>query len=795
MKKCFFFWFLLVSTITVAQEEFGLTGIVVEGKEPVPYASVQAFTSSDSAYVQGVVTDLEGHFNMTLPANKYYLRISFMQYEPKFISDINLFNSISLDSINMSLDQEQLDEFVVQGEKTTMELKLDKRVYNIGKDLGNQGGTASEVLENIPSIVVDAEGNVSLRGSGNVRILIDGKPAGLEGSGGADALRQITADMIESVEIITNPSARYDAEGEVGIINIILKKKRKDGFNGNFEISTGWPHDHNFSFNGNYRTGKLNFFAGVGAGYRRGPGNSYTYQKFMYPDTTYYYERDGKWFRGGPRSNANIGVSYDFDNKTSLTLSTNGRLSWGDNEVRQTYTDFDSQKEVFNRFNRDEFEDDESYFGQVSANFRKQFSKPNHLFTAQFTYGQNGEEENAYIYEYYNNINNAYQTQHSYSREHENSYQGQWDYQKPWKKDGMIEFGMKGTYRNLSNRFYVEEKSGEEFIKYDDFNNDMRYDEGIYAAYLMAGNKKNKNSWQLGVRGEYSDIKTSFAYTDQVYDRDYFNLFPSAHFSRELDTGKFLQLSYSYRISRPRHWWLTPFFTFSDARNFMSGNPNLDPEFTHSSELGFLRQFDKGSFLTNVYHRYTMGNMTRVMISDSTGFTRNLPVNLGHSNSVGLEINGNYDVTKAFSLNGGINVFYLNSVGEYEGIDYSAEAFTFTTRWSAKWNVSKKWSLQSSLFYNAPENNGQGKRLAMYAWDFSSAWEILKGNGNLVFNVRDILNSRQWRNEIYADTFESQTSMQWRQRQMRLTFQYYINQNKRQRSKDFGGGGDMDGGM
>lgn len=795
MLKLLALFTVLFSLSALGQSKFSLSGSVVEGKSPVPYASVQAFSSADSSYVQGTVTDTAGVFSLKLTANNYYVKISFMQYEPKFISDINLVQDISLDSINLSLDQEQLDEFVVQGEKTTMELKLDKRVYNIGKDLGNQGGTASEVLENIPSIVVDAEGNVSLRGSGNVRILIDGKPAGLEGSGGADALRQITADMIESVEIITNPSARYDAEGEVGIINIILKKKRKDGFNGNLELTTGWPNDHRFSFNGNYRTGKLNFFAGVGAGYRRGPGNSYTYQKFIYPDTTYFYERDGKWFRGGPRGNANAGVTYDFNKKTSLTISGNSRLSRGDNEVRQTYTDFDSQEVPFNQFSRDEFEDDESYFHQVSANFRKQIGKPNHLFSAQFTYSQNGEEENAYIYEYTDLIENAYQTQHSYSRENENFYQGQWDYQKPWKKDGMLEFGMKGTYRNLSNRFYVEEKIGDEFIKYDDFNNDMRYDEGIYAAYVMAGNKFNKNSWQLGVRGEYSDIKTSFEFTDQVYDRDYFNLFPSAHFSRELDTGKFLQLSYSYRISRPRHWWLTPFFTFSDARNFMSGNPNLDPEFTHSSELGYLLQYDKGSFLTNVYHRYTMGNMTRVMISDSTGFTRNLPVNLGHSNSVGLELNGNYEITKGINLTGGINVFYLNSVGEYEGIDYSAEAFTFTTRWSAKWNVSKKWTLQSSFFYNAPENTGQGRRLPMYAWDFSSAWEILNGNGNLVFNVRDILNSRQWQNEIYAENFESQTRMQWRQRQMRLTFQYYINQNKRQRGRGGSGGGDFDAGM
>ncbi|MEM7040145.1 MAG: outer membrane beta-barrel family protein, partial [Bacteroidota bacterium] len=323
------------------------------------------------------------------------------------------------------------------------------------------------------------------------------------------------------------------------------------------------------------------------------------------------------------------------------------------------------------------------------------------------------------------------------------------------------------------------------------FTNLLVYTENIYAAYLMAGNKSGKFSYQGGLRGDLSDITSEFVQTDTIYARDYFNLFPSAHLSYELSKGHFLQLGYSYRINRPRHWWLSPFFTFADSRNFMSGNPNLNPEFIHSTELGYLKQWEKGSVLTNLYYRHTRDQIVRIQISDSTGFTRNFPVNLGTQDAFGLEVSGSYPLFKWWTVTGNANYFYAISEGNYEGVDYGAETFIFNGRITSKWRPSTRLALQTSFDYDSPRNDNQGRTLARYAWDIGASLDVLKNKGTLSFSGRDILNTRKRRRTVIAETFTSVSSHQWRARQFLLNFSYRINQKKRPDRR----GGDFEGGM
>jgi hypothetical protein len=299
----------------VAQKTFTLTGKVTdENNTPVPFANA-ALYNSDSTLVTGNVSDDTGNFTIDAVEGRYYLKVTFLSFEEKTIRDINLIRNINLATIQLRSSSQMLESVVVQGEKSQMELYLDKRVFQVGKDLSNISSSASEILDNVPSVTVDVEGNISLRGSQNVRILIDGKPSGLAGISTADALRQMQGNLIESIEVITNPSARYDAEGEVGIINIILKKENRQGINGSFSLNTGYPDNHGASANINFRRDKFNFFTSYGFSYRAGPGRGSSIQQFQTADTSFYYTQENERVRSDRSHNFRGGIDYYFDDK------------------------------------------------------------------------------------------------------------------------------------------------------------------------------------------------------------------------------------------------------------------------------------------------------------------------------------------------------------------------------------------------------------------------------------------------------------------------------------------------
>lgn len=774
------------------------TGPVVFGRVvddtdvPVPYASATLHSVGDSALVAGTATGENGFFKIEAKPGNYILKIAFLSFDTHY-QNIELGNEpVRVGRVALKSSAVALNEAVITADRTQMELKLDKRVFNVGKDLSNTGADASEVLDNIPSVTVDVDGNVQLRGSENVRILIDGKPSGLTGLSAQDALRQLPADMVERVEVITNPSARYDAEGEVGIINIILKKEKKKGVNGSINLRAGYPANYGGSINLNVRRKKVNFFGSYGLNYRERPGSGLTNSVFTYADTSFSYNSNEEHSRNGSSQNVRGGVDIDLTSNSTLTLSGALNNSDGDNNALRDYIDFDANGTVVQTVIRTEDELDESFNQSASASFRKTFDKEDQLFTIDAQWSQSGEEEWSDLYEY-SPDNSAYLpiTQRTYSDENQTQYFFQSDYVHPFGEEGVFETGTKAQLRDMRMNYLLEDLVDDDWQVNDLFNNQLRYVENIYAAYVMAGNKTGKFSYQAGLRAEYSDVTTELIRTDELNRRTYLNLFPSAHLSYELKENNFIQLSYSRRISRPRHWYLMPFFTFSDSRNITTGNPNLDPEFTHSLETGYLKQGEKGSLLSSIYYRYTTGLITRLRLSDSTGITSSFPVNLGTENSYGLEFAGNYIPNKAWTFSGNFNFFRAISDGEFEGVSYDAETYAFTSRVSARWRVKRKFSAQTSFMYRSPRITGQGKRLSLYSWDAGWSLDVLKGNGTLSFSARDLLNSRRRRGETEGDDFFTYSEFQWRARTFTLSFSYRINQ-KKQRGR--GRGGDFDGG-
>ena len=766
-----------------------LTGKVVdELSNPIPYASIAVRTKRDTSFLRGAAADTEGNFELRLRPGKYQVTVSFISYQSQTLDADLSEGDIDMGVISLQPKTELIDEVVVQADKSYMELKLDRRVYNVAKDPNNVGSNAQEILETVPSVEVDVDGTVSLRGSSNVRILIDGKPSGLTGISTQDALRQLPGSMIEKVEVVTNASARYDAEGEAGIINIVLKKDKRSGLNGSFEVNAGFPHNYGASANLNYRTGKVNLFAGVGGSYRERPGRGYSFQEFFLEDTTFSYERIRDQVRGGASANGRFGVDYFIDKKTNLTASGSYGRSWNKNSSDIKYIDMDENGTVTQSVFRTEIENETGQNIEADLNFRRTFKTEEQLLTAAVSWFVSEDNELADLEE---TGADYVLLQQSNNHENQRNWLFQTDYVHPFGEKVKIEAGLKANLRRINNNYRVDQLNDSlVWETLSAFDNNFIFDENVYAAYLMASGKVKRLSLQGGIRAEYSDVTTQLVRTNERNNRKYISFFPSAHLNYEFASNNSLQLSYSRRISRPRFRELIPFFSLTDNRNFFAGNPNINPVFTHSAELGHLKTWNNGTLLTSIYYRHSDGVTERISQSDSTGLITTFPINLSTSDAAGLELSFSYNLFKWWRVMLNANGFYSISNGDYEGQSFYAETFSATGRFTSKWTVWKKLDIQTAFMYHAPRNTPQGRSLSMYSWDAGLAIDVLKGNGTVTFSAKDILNSRRRRWEVDTPTLVSTNDFQWRARQFVFSFSYRLNQKKKRGERGDGDGDD-----
>lgn len=784
-----------------SQQGLPLSGVIVDDRQQsVPFAAVALFRSSDSSAVDGTAADMDGRFQFLVPSNLYYLKISFLSYEPRLVPNIEVGQKpLRLGNLALESSALALDEVEISSTKSEMELNLDKRVFNVGADMRSAASSASEILDELPSVAVDVEGNVSLRGSQNVRILIDGKPSGLVGLSSTDALRQLPGDMIERVEVITNPSARYDAEGEAGIINIVLKKEKKKGYNGSVSLNTGYPERLGGSFNLNFRKKKVNYFASAGLNYRKTIGAGTSLQEFSQPDTAFYYKRNRDHDRRNFSGNGRFGADFTINDRNSITASVLFSEASGKNKTNIVYKDFSVSDVLTQTVTRTEDEDEDESNQEADLTYRKTFAQKDREWVTDLKY-RRSEELEAASYEEVSDRNTVFPvSQRSENLEVEENIFVQSDYVHPFGENGKFETGVRGTFRDMSSDYQVDQVIDGEWLVLPAFNNNFLYTENIYAAYAMAGNKWKQISYQLGMRFEYSEVITELTETNVVNRREYPGWFPSAHLSYELSETQSMQLSYSRRLSRPGHWRLLPFYSFGEARNFYSGNPNLDPEYTNSFEAGYLLFGDKGSLLSSAYYRHRTEVIRRITLPvDSAGFTQTLPINLGIQDVFGMEFNLSYNLTDWWRLTTYFDFYHTDIQGSYEGESLDARAFTWSTRGNSRWSINKKTDVQLSYSYRAPMESSQGRQLSRYSIDISASREVLNGKGTVSINGRDLLNTRKRRSITEYEGFYSENEFQWQVRSFRINFNYRINQNKRGEQGDSrggfgsGGGGDAD---
>ena len=803
--------FLLFAFPSLAQdaEQALIKGKVVDVStgDPLEFANVSVLDPETKSMASGGVTDFDGNFEIPVAPGTYVVRVDFLSYQPVTIDDVVVSEAeptAVLNTVEMSQGAQLMDEVEVVTSRSQVEIGLDKKVYNVAQGMARTGGSAADILENIPSVTVDMEGNVALRGSGNVRILIDGKPSGLVGIGDASGLDLLQGNLIESIEIVTNPSAKYQAEGTAGIINIVMKKERREGVNGSFDLNAGYPYNFGAAANVNVRKSFVNLFGNFGVSYRERLGKGTSEQRFFREDTTYYTLMDRDFNRIGRNANFQVGADFYLNPKNTLTTSFLYRKGLDGSNNTTTYRDFDEFYDPSGINTRTDDETEDEYTLEYKLNYRKSFDRDGQLFTVDVQYQDNSETEQSDIEELIFDANmdpsgEAPLLQRTLNDEMERSLLVQADYTHPLGEEGQFEAGLMSTLRQIDNLYSVEEfDDGGDWGLLPGLSNHFLYDEYIHAAYGTIGNKSGRWSYQAGLRAEYSDIRTRLVETSEENDRNYLNLFPTLHLGYQLAGDNTIQVSYSRRIRRPRFWDLNPFFSFSDARNIRSGNPNLDPELTDSYELSHIKYWNAVSLSSAVYYRHTTDVMERIteVINDTT---YHRPTNLSTENSFGAEFVISADIGKWWRLNASANLFKSMTDGGDLGEEFQVDAFGWNARMNSTMTVWKKLDLQTQFNYRAPQDRAQGRRLGYAHVDMGFRLDVFKGNGTLNLNVQDVFNTRKYRFITDIEGYYSTGSFQRGTTTVVLGLTYRINQQKK-RGGDRGergeGGpdGDFDGG-
>lgn len=803
MKKILILLFSSLSFFALGQSlndkdrnEVSVKGKIVESvnDQPLSYATV-AFADLNGKIITGGISDSYGNYIIKVPSGIYNITFEFIGFKAKVLNNQNLTKDITLQTVSLEEGAENLDEVLVTAETTEVEIRLDKKIYNIGKDLTTAGATVGDALANVPSVTVDAEGAIALRGNGNVRILINGRPSAIAGFGSTDALQSLPAESIERVEVITSPSARYDAEGTAGILNIILKREKTLGFNGSIQANLRDPFGAGLTGNVNLRTQKFNIFNTTSVNTRNSPGKGVVNNLFFSENVVNPLVLETRDFdRNDVGFNTNLGMEYFMSDKTSVTTSfflSNGK---DDDETFNNTNEFDRNNELaVNRIRiEEETEDDNNY--QVSLNYITRFNDKGHELTADIQYGIDDQLETALISE--ENTFPVFEllpTELITIEEDANEFLAQVDYVLPFGDNAQFEAGYRGNFEETTTDFEVKEQlvPGGEFVVNDDLTNVFIYDEEINAIYTQYGNKFGKFSFLAGLRYEHTrlagKVEGESEGNDLVidFDNSYSGLFPTLNLNYELNDTENFTLGYNRRINRPRGRFVNPFPSRSSEANIFQGNPSLRPAFASAFDLGYLKRWGKKATLTaSVYYQYETDAFER--IQEDTGLEtpngipiiRTIPINLSTNERVGFEVGLLYNPTDWLRVNGSFNFFQFNSDGAFNGIDYGAKNTSYFSRLSAKVSLPYKIDWQSNAIYRGPTNNAQTENEGILFLNLAFSKDILKGNGTIALNVTDVFNSRKRMSLTNTETFISDSEFQFRVRTFNLSFIYRFNQKK-----------------
>lgn len=746
-------FFCFVNFLSAQKKGIEITGTVLEGRtrQPVEFATVMARDGKTREPIAGTTTDLDGKFLVKADGQDLYLEVSFIGFVSQTIKDIRpAGGQVDLGLILLSEDSKTLEEVVVRGEKSQTQFQLDKRVFNVGEDLSSTGASALEVLNNVPSVSVNIEGQISLRGSSGVQILINGKPSVLASEGG-NALGTITADMIEKVEVITNPSAKYEAAGTSGIINIVLKKEEKEGLNGSVTVNTGLPHNHSVGLSLNRRANKFNLFSQLGAGYRELPRLEEAINRDLSTGTQ--IRSDGKEYRNEAFYNLILGTDYQINEYNVVTLSGFFAYEVEDQPSGYDFTQTDGSGAVIAEWEREEVTEATNPKWQYELNYKKEFrDSKEHTFVFSALGNFFGKDQSS---EFFNTTTfGSFEQNDQRNRTDfkEASYTFKADYAKPFSEKVTLEAGAQYVIQNVSNDFAVTDFIDGAWTPNAGLTNLFEYNQKVLGVYATGAYEDEKWGVKAGLRLEDTDLDILLATTNEEGGQNFASFFPTFHTSYKITERLSLQAGYSKRIYRPGLWELNPFFNFRNNFSVRAGNPNLQPEFTDSYEATSIYILDKLSMNFGVYYRYTTNVIERIaFFEDNVSITR--PVNIGTNRTTGMEFNAKYSPNKWLTLSTDFNYNRFGREGVLEGATFGFNARQWTSRLTAKVKLPAQIDLEMMGNYQSGLQTVQGEQSPFLFADLGLRKKMLKGRAIVNLSVRDVFASRISENEALQQDF------------------------------------------
>lgn len=777
-----------------------LEGLVIdkETQEPLEYATISLLNEMFPERIQGGITNTEGKFKLEVFPGKYNITIEYIGFDKITLEGKTIRVNENLGTFELEIAAESLNEIELVGERTEVEIRLDKRIYNVGKDITVRGGSVADVLDNVPSVSVDVEGNIALRGNENVRILINGKPSGLVGLSGPQGLRSLPAESIEKVEVVTSPSARYEASGTAGILNIILKKEELEGFNGSFIVNGGFPTTYGGNATLNWRTKKLNIFSttSLRSSESRGGGifesENFDPVRFVNENRDYQRNRNSTFF--------NLGAEYLFDEKTSLTLS--GFLRRSNNESNNT-TEIDNLNasgQIIDEFGRYQSEEEIDNSQQFTANFTKKFDEDGHELIIEFQTETSGEDESDLA------ENTRIFDQESESLEDQRRTLLQMDYVWPINQKTQFELGYRGNFSFQETEYNVFDLLDTGRTPNTQLTNFLGFTQNVNAAYTQFGQKINKFSYLMGLRMEKTHIEIDQRTSNIFKEKDYTDWFPTLNLSFEFNEKENVTLGYSRRIRRPRSWSLNPFRSLTSLTFFRQGNPDLDPSYSNLIDMGYLKRWDKFTFNGSVYYQKATQVIER--ITEATGELvqvsldplvelpefRFTSVNLSENTRTGTEFTLTYTPKRKVRISGNFNIFNSETVGTYKGMVLDRDIVSWFAQVNSSFPLPLGINAQLRGFYFGPRANAQTESKGIVSFSGALNKSMLKDKGTLSFRVSDILNSSRRKSTTVTADFRNYTEFQWRQPTYVFTFTYRINERKNDRRRNgrenYSGGGD-----
>ena len=810
MKKLILFLNIFFTTIYLFSQsnnynqtkEFIISGVIssLESEELLEYATITLLDPNDNNVITGGITDNLGRFSIPAQSGKYNILIEFISFKNLNLNNVDLNEDLNLGKIKLELDYESLGEVEIIAEETSVEIRLDKKIYTVGKDLTVRGGTGSDVLDNIPSVSTDIDGNILLRGNDAARILINGKPSRLVGIN-SSFIKELPADAIEKVEVITSPSARYEAEGSGGIINIILRKSKKLGFNGSISANTGNPKSNSISTNINYRSGKINFFNSSSVYDRIRPGSSSGITEYFNgsePSTFFSEDRERERISDGYF--INNGFEWYIDDKTSLLGSFFYNDYSSDNLESNTIRELDANSNILNTIIQNDYEDDVDNNREYNLNFEKKLDEDGQLITIDLQYENSKEWENSIIDE--NSIVNESVIENIQSE----SYLIRSDFVLPIGENRQFEAGIRIESEDDITDYKVFDNIDNVFVEDLNQSNLFQYKEQISALYTQYGVKVDeKYSFLLGLRLE-NTLKNVNQLTIQDFTKiDDTGLFPTFNFGLEFGDDETLTFGYNRRIRRPWSRFINPFPTKISPILIWQGNPYLDPTYSNNLDLGYVKKYES-SFTVNTSAYFQKSTNSINTIIEETGEFANIngvdvpivvrtPINLSTNERFGFELNLSYRKGRKWNINSNFNLFQNKVEGTYNDIVYDSENVSWSFRLNNKVTLPGKVDWQTRMNVRGPNETAVSKSDGDFSIDLAFSKELFKDNATLTLNIKDLLDQRGWRNETFNDNFYNDFEYRWSQRSTTLNFTYRFNQKKNQNRRQMRSGGFDDGGF